>query len=95
MSEPITASEARQILDVLKEVQGDMKSVKSDVQSLTVEVKVMQAELKGLRDDLNELRTQQRSTDGRLWVFVAGLVTLLGGSLLTGLARLLWVRQLI
>ena len=108
MSEPITASEARQILDVLKELQGDMKGVKSELQSLTVEVRVNQAkndeqfkalndkvdlkfdsvqlQIKAINDNIIELRTQQRSTDARLWAFVVGLVTLVA----SGVIKVLW-----
>ena len=87
-------------------LEGEIKAIKTDVQDLKTQVLVNTSELKALgdkvenlraeiKDDVVVLRDQQKSTDNRLWVFVAGLVTLLGGSLLTGLVRLLWVRQLI
>ena len=90
MSEPITASEARQILDVLKELQGDMKSVKSDLQALTLEVRVNQAkddeQFKALNDKIDELRDRQKTLDARLWAFIVALVTFIGG----GLVKVLW-----
>ncbi|MDG2991885.1 hemagglutinin [Candidatus Synechococcus calcipolaris G9] len=93
MSEPIAGSEARQILEVLKELQGDMKGMQSDIQALTIEVKVTQAQVKALddkvdglrselRDDIAELLAQQKTTNARLWGFIVGLVTLIGGSVL-------------
>jgi len=145
MSEPITASEAKQIMDAIQALRGDMQALtlevrvnqaKNDEQfkalddkvdavktelkaeinavrtELKSEINAVRAELKSeinavrtelkseikavndkvdglcdeLRDDVNELRTQQRSTDGRLWAFIVGLVTLVG----SGVIKVLW-----
>ncbi|AFY60075.1 hypothetical protein [Synechococcus sp. PCC 6312] len=74
MSEPITASEAKEILDTLKSMQ-------SDIQTLTIEIKVTQAQLKSLDDKVDELRDRQRDTDKRLWSFIVALILLLTGGL--------------
>ncbi|WP_448533171.1 hemagglutinin [Parathermosynechococcus lividus] len=71
MSEPIPASEAKQIMDILKELQGDMKRVQSELQALTLEVRVNQsksneqfntvrAEIKAINDKVDGLRSELR-----------------------------------
>ena len=74
MSEPITASQAKEILD-------NLKSMQSDIQTLTIEIKVTQAQLKSLDDKVDELRDRQRATDNRLWSFIVALILLLTGGL--------------
>ncbi|MDG2991391.1 hemagglutinin [Candidatus Synechococcus calcipolaris G9] len=105
MNEPITASEAKQIMDLLQSMDKklDIHIVKTEEQFNTIraefkaEVNSVQQQIKSLdgkvdslpselRDDINELRTQQRSTDTRLWTFIVGLVTLVGG----GVIKVLW-----
>ncbi|MCH9056770.1 hemagglutinin [Parathermosynechococcus lividus] len=85
MSEQITASEAKQIMDILKELHGDMKAVKSELQALTMEVKVNQTkndeQFKALNEKVEELRDRQRATDNRLWSFIVALILLLAGGL--------------
>ncbi len=87
MSEPITASEAKQIMDAIQALTLEVKvnQAKNDEQfrALNEKVDALRSEL---RDDVNELRTQQRSTDGRLWAFIVGLVTLVG----SGVIKVLW-----
>ncbi|WP_448527895.1 hemagglutinin [Parathermosynechococcus lividus] len=112
MSEQITASEAKQIMDLLqsmdkkldvhiartdeqfKTVNEQFKTVKAEITSVRTELK---AEIKALddkvealrselREDITELRAQQRTTDARLWAFIVGLVTLVGGSVI----KVLW-----
>lgn len=101
MSEPITASEARQILDAIQALRGDMQALtlevrvnqaKNDEQFKALNDKVdlkfdsVQLQIRELKDNITELRTQQRSTDGRLWAFIVGLVTLVG----SGVIKVLW-----
>ncbi|MDS3862379.1 hypothetical protein RIF25_16395 [Thermosynechococcaceae cyanobacterium BACA0444] len=101
MSDVMTASEAKQIMDLLQSIDKklDVHIVKTEEQFKTVraEIAIVKAEIKALddkvdslrselRDDVNELRTQQRSTDGRLWAFIVGLVTLVG----SGVIKVLW-----
>jgi predicted nuclease with TOPRIM domain len=85
MSEQITASEAKQIMDILKELHGDMKAVKSELQALTMEVKVNQTkndeQFKALNEKVEELRDRQRAIDNRLWSFIVALILLLAGGL--------------
>ncbi|WP_448534612.1 hemagglutinin [Parathermosynechococcus lividus] len=85
MSEQITASEAKQIMDILKELHGDMKAVKSELQALTMEVKVNQTkndeQFKALNDKVDELRDRQRAINNRLWSFIVALILLLAGGL--------------
>ncbi|MDS3862289.1 hypothetical protein RIF25_15930 [Thermosynechococcaceae cyanobacterium BACA0444] len=58
-------------------------TVRTEIKAVNDKVEALRAEL---RDDVNELRTQQRSTDGRLWAFIVGLVTLVG----SGVIKVLW-----
>jgi predicted nuclease with TOPRIM domain len=85
MSEQITASEAKQIMDILKELHGDMKAVKSELQALTMEIKVNQTkndeQFKALNEKVEELRDRQRAIDNRLWSFIVALILLLAGGL--------------
>ncbi|ATS19328.1 hemagglutinin [Synechococcus sp. PCC 6717] len=85
MSEQITASEAKQIMDILKELHGDMKAVKSELQALTMEVKVNQTkndeQFKALNEKVEELRDRQRAIDNRLWSFIVALILLLAAGL--------------
>ncbi|MDG2992117.1 hemagglutinin [Candidatus Synechococcus calcipolaris G9] len=119
MSEPITASEARQILDGIQSMQGDIRAMQSDIQALTLEVRTNQAttnekfntvqaeinavrtELKGeikavddklsakiqaIDDKVTDLSDRQKVVDSRLWAFIVGLVTLVGG----GVIKVFW-----
>ncbi len=112
MSESITASEARQILDSIQaltlqvqvnqaktdeqfnSVRAEISAVKAELKAeinavraeLKSEINPVRIELKAVDDKVNELRIQQRSTDARLWTFIVGLVTLVGG----GVIKVLW-----
>lgn len=56
----------------------------------TAEIKALDDKVEALRsklrDDITELRSQQKTTDARLWAFIVGLVTLVGGSVI----KILW-----
>ncbi len=94
MSEVMTASEAKQIMDLLQsidkkldvhiaETKGQFNEVKGEIKALDAKVDALRSEL---RDDITELRSQQKTTDARLWGFIVGLVTLVGGSVV----KVLW-----
>ncbi|MDS3860235.1 hypothetical protein RIF25_05390 [Thermosynechococcaceae cyanobacterium BACA0444] len=120
MSDVMTASEAKQILDAIQALTVEVKvnqarteeqfktlraEVKAEINELRAEVKAeinelrteVKAEIKALndkvdtlrsdlRDDINELRDRQKAIDSRLWAFIVGLVTLVGG----GVIKVLW-----
>ncbi|WP_448524445.1 hemagglutinin [Parathermosynechococcus lividus] len=127
MSEPITASEAKQIMDLLQsmdkkldvhiartdeqfktvraeingvrtELKGEISAVRTELKSeinalrteLKADIKVLDDKVEALRselrEDIAELRSQQKTTDARLWAFIVGLVTLVGGSVI----KVLW-----
>lgn len=109
MSDVLTASETKQIMDFLqsmdkkldihiarteeqfKTLRVEMKAeinelraeVKAEINELRVEVK---GDIKALNEKIDDLRDRQRVTDTRLWAFVVGLVTLVGG----GVIKVLW-----
>ncbi|WP_448525777.1 hemagglutinin [Parathermosynechococcus lividus] len=94
MSEQITASEAKQIMDLLQSMDKKLdvhiartdeqfKTVKAEIEALDDKVEAFRSEL---RDNVTELRSQQKTTDARLWAFIVGLVTLVGGSVI----KVLW-----
>ncbi|ATS19327.1 hemagglutinin [Synechococcus sp. PCC 6717] len=94
MSEQITASEAKQIMDLLQSMDKKLdvhiartdeqfKTVKAEIKALDDKVEAFRSEL---RDNVTELRSQQKTTDARLWAFIVGLVTLVGGSVI----KVLW-----
>ncbi len=60
----------------MSELQAEINDVKGEVKAVNEKVEALRSEL---REDVNELRIQQRATDSRLWAFVVGLVTLVGG----------------
>ena len=65
-------------------------TVRTEIKALNDKVdmkfEAVQIQIKALNDNITELRTQQRSTDGRLWAFIVGLVTLVG----SGVIKVLW-----
>ncbi|MCH9056769.1 hemagglutinin [Synechococcus sp. PCC 6716] len=94
MSEQIAASEAKQIMDLLQSMDKKLdvhiartdeqfKTVKAEIKALDDKVEAFRSEL---RDNVTELRSQQKTTDARLWAFIVGLVTLVGGSVI----KVLW-----
>ncbi|MDG2991058.1 hemagglutinin [Candidatus Synechococcus calcipolaris G9] len=94
MSEQITASEAKQIMDLLQsmdkkldvhiaETKGQFNTVHTEIKALNDKVDGLRSEL---RDDITELRGQQKTTDARLWGFIVALVTLVG----SGVIKVLW-----
>ena len=94
MSDVMTASEAKQIMDLLqsmdKKLDVHIAKTESELKALNDKVdmkfEAVQIQIKALNDNITELRTQQRSTDGRLWAFIVGLVTLVG----SGVIKVLW-----
>ncbi|MDS3860149.1 hypothetical protein RIF25_04955 [Thermosynechococcaceae cyanobacterium BACA0444] len=100
MSE-LTASDTQAILGAIQAMRNDMQALtlevrvnqaKNDEQFKALNDKVdmkfeaVQIQIKAINDNITELRTQQRSTDGRLWAFIVGLVTLVG----SGVIKVLW-----
>ncbi|AFY59547.1 hypothetical protein [Synechococcus sp. PCC 6312] len=64
-------------------VEAVRAELKSEIKAVNDKVDGLRSEL---RDDVNELHIQQGSTDARLWTFIVGLVTLVGG----GVIKVLW-----
>ncbi|MDS3860841.1 hypothetical protein RIF25_08440 [Thermosynechococcaceae cyanobacterium BACA0444] len=103
MSEPNDTIQVLERLTVaMTDLHREVSLIKHDLQELRGDVRVNQAttveQLKSLNDkfeglrseikeDVAELRDRQKGTDARLWLFLGGLVTLLGGGL-WGLIRL-------
>ncbi|MDS3861371.1 hypothetical protein RIF25_11185 [Thermosynechococcaceae cyanobacterium BACA0444] len=89
MSESITASEAKQILDAIQALTLEVKvsQARTDEQfnTLRAEVKAeineLRVEFKALSDKVDELSERQRVTDNRLWSFIVTLIVLLTGGL--------------
>lgn len=64
-------------------VDGVKTELKAEINAVNDKVDSLRSEL---RDDITELRSQQKTTDARLWGFIVGLVTLVGGSVI----KVLW-----
>lgn len=65
------------------EIQAVRTELKTEIKAVNDKVDGLRSEL---RDDITVLRAQERATDARLWAFVVGLVTLVGG----GVIKVLW-----
>jgi multidrug resistance efflux pump len=72
-----------QFKTVRAEINGVRTELKADIKVLDDKVEALRSEL---REDITELRSQQKTTDARLWAFIVGLVTLVGGSVI----KVLW-----
>jgi chromosome segregation ATPase len=73
-----------EINELRAEVKGEIAELRAEVKG---EIATVRAEIKAVNDSISDLKTQQRSTDARLWAFVVGLVTLVGG----GVIKVLWL----
>jgi chromosome segregation ATPase len=79
-----------EIAELRSEVKALDDKVDLKFEAVQLQVKAVDAKVDALRselrDDISDLKIQQRSTDARLWAFVVGLVTLVGG----GVIKVLW-----
>ncbi|WP_448533554.1 hemagglutinin [Parathermosynechococcus lividus] len=65
------------------EINAVRTELRAEIKALDDKVEALRSEL---REDISELRSQQKTTDARLWAFIVGLVTLVGGSVI----KVLW-----
>jgi len=101
MSDVMTASEAKQIMDLLQSMDKKLDihiartdeqfktlraEFKTDIAEIKGEINELRVEIKALDDKVDELRDRQKTLDARLWAFIVALVTFIGG----GLVKVLW-----
>ena len=82
-----TDEQFKALNDKVDAVRTELKSeIKAVNDKVDLKFEAVQLQIKEVKDNISDLKTQQRSTDARLWAFVVGLVTLVG----SGVIKVLW-----